>query len=118
MGGPTVARDGQIIYAAAAYQSAAVSPFFRERLGLAALVVQSVLLALGAALLFVGNAVRPGSLTVLVGAAAVVALGLGQSAAWAFLPAASWPAWPPTSPGWRSGLGRRPASPAQQLSAF
>ncbi|HEV7200564.1 MAG TPA: hypothetical protein VGO32_07150 [Candidatus Limnocylindria bacterium] len=88
MGGPTVARDGQIIYAAASYQSAAVSPFVRERLGLAALVVQSVLLALGAALLFVGNAVRPGSLTVLVGAATVVALALGESAAWAFLPAA------------------------------
>ncbi len=88
MGGPTVALDGQIIYAAASYQSAAVSPFVRERLGLAALVVQSVFLALGAALLFVGNAVRPGSLTVLVGAATVVALALGQSAAWAFLPAA------------------------------
>jgi hypothetical protein len=88
MGGPTVARDGQIIYAAASYQSAAVSPFVRERLGLAALVVQSVFLALGAALLFVGNAVRPGSLTVLVGAATVVALALGESAAWAFLPAA------------------------------
>jgi hypothetical protein len=88
MGGPTVARDGQIIYAAAGNQSAADSPFVRERLGLAALVVQSVLLALGAALLFVGNAVRPGSLTVLVGAAAVVALALGESAAWAFLPAA------------------------------
>jgi hypothetical protein len=36
----------------------------------------------------VGNAVRPGSLTVLVGAATVVALALGESAAWAFLPAA------------------------------
>ncbi len=88
MGGPTVARDGQIIYAAAGNQSAAVIPFVRERLGLAALVMQSLLLALGAALLFVVPAIRLGSLTVLVGAAVVVALGLGQSAAWAFLPAA------------------------------
>ena len=85
-GGPTVARDGQIIYAAVGNQSAAVSPVVRERLGLAALVMHSLLLALGAALLLVVRAIRFGSLTVLVGAAAVVALG--QSATWAFLPAA------------------------------
>lgn len=86
LGGPTVAPDAQIIYAAMGNQSAGFSPFIRERLGVAALVSQSLLLALGAALLFVGRSLRFGSLTVLVGVAAVVALARWE--AWAFLPAA------------------------------
>ncbi len=86
MGGPTVAPDGQIIYAAAGNQPAGFVPFIRERLGVTALVMQSLLLALGAALLSVGRAFRFGSLTVLVGVAAVIALARWE--AWAFLPAA------------------------------
>ncbi|MEO8230148.1 MAG: hypothetical protein ABI628_10360 [Chloroflexota bacterium] len=86
MGGPTVARDGSIIYASAVPQLAAFSPVIRERLGLAALVTQSVLLALGAALLLARPRLRFGVIAVFGGVAA--AIQLGWWGAWAFLPAA------------------------------
>jgi hypothetical protein len=85
-GGPSVAADGSIIYAAAVPQPAGFDPVIRERLGLAALVTQAVLLALGAALLLTRPSLPFGAITVLGGTAA--AIPLGSWAAWAFLPAA------------------------------
>jgi len=86
MGGPTVAGDGSIIYAAAANQSPAFSPLIRERLGTTALLVQSLLLALGAAVLLLGRRVPFGALTLMVAVGS--ALALGWWGAWAFLLAA------------------------------
>jgi hypothetical protein len=86
MGGPSVAGDGSIIYAAAVPQSAAFMAVIRERLGFAALVTQSVLLALGAALLLARRGLPFGAIAVLGGVAA--AIPLGWWGAWAFLPTA------------------------------
>lgn len=86
MGGPTVAPDGRIIYAAAANQSTAFNAVVRERLGVASLIVQSLLLAIGAALLFIRGGVPFGALTLMTGVAASVALG--WHGAWVFLPLA------------------------------
>ena len=86
MGGPTVAGDGSIIYAAAVPQLAAFIAVIRERLGFAALVTQSVLLALGGALLLARHRLPFGAITLSGGLAA--AIPLGWWGAWAFLPAA------------------------------
>jgi Tol biopolymer transport system component len=86
MGGPTVAPDGRIIYAAAGYLDSAFNAVVRERLGVAALTAQSLLLALGAALLVRRGAAPFGVLTLMTGVAAGVALG--WHGAWVFLPAA------------------------------
>jgi hypothetical protein len=86
LGGPTVAPDGSIIYAAAANQSAAFITVIRERLGVAALLIQGMLIAVGAALLFIRGSVPFGALAVMIGVATAVALA--WFGAWAFLPLA------------------------------
>jgi Tol biopolymer transport system component len=85
-GGPTVTRDGQIIYAATGYESATFNRVIRERLGMAALIIQSVLLAGGAALLFMRGWAPFGALTLMVAVASAVALGWWG--VWPFMPAA------------------------------
>ena len=86
MGGPTVAHDGQVIYATAGHQSVASNAVVRGRLGTAALLIQAIILAVGAALLPRRRRVPVGAITLMVGIAALIALG--RYGAWPFLPAA------------------------------